>query len=263
LDQAEDLPKPFAAGIVSTENLEGLPAFSPDMTEFYFIRREGEMPSSYYSLRIKDGSPTIAEVETTDGPGEVFISHNGDIMHLGGEYRERTETGWSDLKSLDEKFDPFEIMRLTVSKNGMYVFDERDEYGLLRYSRLVEGKFSEPEAFPDHINSGTYTAHPFIAPDESYLIWDSERPDGFGSSDLYISFRQTDRSWGPAINMGAEINTPDEDIFGSVTSDGRYFVYDSVNLDVPRSNIFLVDAGFIEDLRAKNVDSSDSTGRPE
>ena len=54
---------------------------------------------------------------------------------------------------------------------------------------------------------GEWKAHPFIAPDESYLIWDDEREGGYGDNDLYISFRQQDGSWGAAINLGDKINT--------------------------------------------------------
>jgi len=35
---------------------------------------------------------------------------------------------------------------------------------------------------------GKYNAHPFIAPDEAYIIWDGERDSGYGDTDLYISF---------------------------------------------------------------------------
>jgi len=38
----------------------------------------------------------------------------------------------------------------------------------------------------------------FIAADESYLILDSEREGDYGESNLFISFRQEDGSWGAA-----------------------------------------------------------------
>ena len=105
-----------------------------------------------------------------------------------------------------------------------------DEIGTIRYSRLVDGEHEEPIAFGKEINTGKWTGHPFIAPDESYIIWDSERAGGYGASDLYISFRQEDGSWGSAINMGADINTEYEDAYGSVTADGNYFFYHTVHL---------------------------------
>jgi hypothetical protein len=53
---------------------------------------------------------------------------------------------------------------------------------------------------------------PYIAPDESYFIFCSFRAGGFGSGDLYISFKQKDGSWGKVINMGDKINTPAPDV---------------------------------------------------
>ncbi len=34
------------------------------------------------------------------------------------------------------------------------------------------------EAAPKEINTGTWNAHPYIAPDESYLMWDGEERVG-------------------------------------------------------------------------------------
>ena len=100
------------------------------------------------------------------------------------------------------------------------------------------------------VNTGKLTAHPFIAPDESYLIWDAEKEGGYGESDLYISYRKKDGSWGAAVNLGSEINSEFDDAFGSVTPDGKYlFFYRGVspgNLD-----IYWVDAQFIDKLRPK------------
>jgi len=104
------------------------------------------------------------------------------------------------------------------------------------------------------INTGLYQSHPFIAPDESYLIWDGEREGGYGDSDLYISFRQKDDSWGAAINMGDKINTEREDAFGSVTPDGKCFFFHSV-ISPGNSDIYWVDAQIIETLTVLYADS--------
>ncbi len=244
-----DVPELLAPGLVSTSNLEGLAAFSPDLKELYFIRQETGSRPGYVVLQNKSDRLETAPVETTDGLGEVFISTDGQTMYLGNEYRTRTPDGWSEKQSLGSALEQYPIMRLTASDAGTYVFDEQDEFGKLRYSRVIDGVREAPQTFNDNINSGTFTSHPFIAPDESYLIFDSQRDGGFGSSDLYISFSEEDGSWGPAMNLGDTINTEFDDIFGSVTADGRYFVFQTINLDEPRSDIFWVDAAFIKSLR--------------
>ena len=248
------MPELFAPGIVSTDSLEIEGVFAPGMKEFYFTRQVPGDRVNTHVVRYKDG----AWYESVFGPrtGEVSISTDGNTMYLGNKYRERIASGWSEEKSLGPLFDEFPVMRLTASTANTYVFDERDEVGSIRYSRMVDGKREEPKVFSTEINSGTFTGHPFIAPDESYIIWDSDREEGYGDSDLYICFRQEDGSWGPAINMGEDINTEYEDAFGSVTPDGKFFFFHTVNLTEDRSgdfaNIYWVDAQVIENLRPKN-----------
>ena len=243
----------FAPGIVSTNELEIEGVFAPNMKEFYHVRqRDGEKPKIHV-IRYENG----AWQESVEEPrsGEVFISTDGNTMYLGNKYKERTVTGWSEEKSLGPMFEQIPIMRLTASVAGTYVFDEREEIGTIRYSRLVDGKREKPKAFGKEINTGKWTGHPFIAPDESYLIWDSERDGGYGGVDLYISFRQEDGAWGPAVNMGKDINTELDDAYGSVTSDGKYLFFHTVKVGETASewqaNIFWVDAEVIENLRHK------------
>ena len=246
-------PRLFAPGKVSTGDLEIEAAVSPDLNEFYFIRqKKGEAPKSH-CIQYQNGNWQESEVDRPSG--EVFISTDNQIMYLGNKYKERSDSGWTEEKSLGEAFEAFPIMRLTVSAEQTYVFDEREELGILRYSRLIDGKREEPKPFSEEINTGTFTAHPFIAPDESYLIWDSERAGGQGGSDLYISFRQEDGSWGPAINLGEQINSEIDDTYGSITSDGKYFFFNRVEIgeryEESQADIFWVEAEVVMELKGK------------
>lgn len=246
------IPEVFAPGIVSTKYFEAFGLFTPDLKEFYFERGGGKYKKHALVVIKYENNRWVESVVAPGRVGEPSISPDGKIMYLGNKYRERTDSGWSEVKSLGTSFEDFRIMRLTASSKGTYVFDERtsDGNGVLRYSRLIDDKREKPKALAKEINTGKWNAHPFIAADESYLIWDGEREDGYGESDLYISFRQKNGSWGAAINLGDRINTEFEDAFGSVTPDGKYFFFyrgvSPGNLD-----IFWVDAEFIERLRPK------------
>ncbi|MEM1090965.1 MAG: hypothetical protein AAGI67_11320 [Pseudomonadota bacterium] len=246
------IPVRFAPGHVGTDHLEVMGALHPNMTEFFFVRQVLGEPSKHWSIRLEDGRWQDPVEQTHDEA--VFVSRDGQTMFLGNRVRQQTANGWSAPKSLGPMFEPYSIMRLTSSASETYVFDEADDVGTIRFSRLVNGQRQRPEAFGQQINSGTFTAHPFIAPDESYLIWDSERADGFGGSDLYVSFREPDGSWGDAINLGGDVNSSEEDAFGSVTSDDRFFFFHRVKLDRENpenstANIFWVDARVIHALR--------------
>ncbi|MEO9871791.1 TolB-like translocation protein [Ekhidna sp.] len=236
----------FAPGMVSTELYELFSAFTPDMKEFYFVRYDEDDKPSMIVYKYEDNQWN----ESITGPrvGEPFISNDGKIMHLGRKYMERTDTGWSELKSLDSPFKDMRIMRLTTSSKGTYYFDEAKEEIPIRYSRLVNGKREAPQTL--NLDLGIFNAHPFIAPDESWLIWDDQRAEGYGNADIYITYKQQDGSWGPAINLGDRINSAESDSYATITPDGKYMLFNR-KIDENNVDIYWVDASFIETLRPK------------
>jgi Tol biopolymer transport system component len=74
------------------------------------------------------------------------------------------------------------------------------------------------------INSPHLDSTPFIAPDGSYLIFESDRPGGFGQQDLYVSFRRGGR-WSAPENLGPAINTEQIEDEAYVTPDGKYLFF--------------------------------------
>lgn len=252
--------KPFAPGIVNTEEWGDAGGFSPDMNEFFVTRwkhsRDAREPESVIFRKVGDQWQKIA---VPAGESRPFYAPDGKTLHYGAKYKERTVDGWSELKSLGPAFEAIRIMSLAASAKGTLVLDERGSSagdGVLRYSRLASGKWQDPKPLPKQINTGIWNAHPYIAPDESYLMWDGERESGYGDADLYISFRQKDGSWGEAINLGDKVNTAAEERGAQVTPDGKYLFF---NRMVPNANgkagsqsdLYWIDAQIIEDLRPK------------
>lgn len=249
-------PEIFAPGIVNTEEnreIEGM--FAADMKAFYVIRRPlGEESSSNAMVAIEYKDNQFQESIVNTGESEPSVSPDGSTLYFANRYAERTSPGWSELKSLGAPFEDIAIMRLSASSNGTYYFDTYTENldAPLRYSRLIDGKYEQPKSLGPQFATGTYNAHPFIAPDESYIVWDSRRESGYGTSDLYVSFRDADGSWGPAINLGDEINTASAENYPSVSPDGKYLFFDRrVRLanGKPSVDIFWVSAQSIEALR--------------
>lgn len=250
-----DTPKPFAPGVVVTGGWEYGLTFMPDLKEAYFLRNNAET-DEHELIRLWQEEGTWYKEVMAPRLGQPVISPDGKTMHLGRRFRERTEDGWSDVKMLEPPFDASLIMRMSSSKSGTLYFDTYEEDNdsfPIRYSRLVDGEREAPKALGPEINTGTYMAHPFIAPDESYLIFDVKRDGGFGDSDIYISYRQKDGSWGDAINLGDKINTPRWEAAAGVTPDGKYLFFNRNvgSEDYANVDIFWVDAGFIEELRPK------------
>ncbi len=251
--------EPFGLGVISTEGYEYNGVFAPSMDAFYFIRGVEGSRDQVLIVYKQVGDQWIGEV-MSPRLGQHTFSPDGKTMHLGRRYLERTSEGWSDRKELGLPFSERFIMRLTSSANGTYYFDTYDESNEsfpIRYSRVVDGVREAPQPLSEAINTGTFMSHPFIAPDESYLIWDAIRDDGFGDSDLYISYRQNDGSWTEAINLGDQINSDGWDGAGYVTPDGKYLFFNrtvspGVDDGLPNVDLFWVDAQFIEALRPKS-----------
>ena len=244
-------PEVFAPGIVSTEHHEWGLFFSPDMKEAYFSRRNTQSGKDTHLLLKYENNRWNETILDSHTGG---ISPDGKTMHFGNQYRERADDGWSELKSLGSAFEDIDIMRFTTSLKGTYVFDEYVTEGdfVLRYSRLINGVREAPKPFSKEINTGEQNVHPFIAPDESYILWDSKRDDGYGGSDIYVSFRQENGSWGTAINLGDKINTSASQRGGYVTPDGKYLFFFSFDSSLAlNDDIFWVDAQIIETLRPK------------
>ena len=246
-------PEAFAPGIVTTEYGEFSGVFTPDMKAFYFMKSGGKYEKRSLVVIQSKNNRWESETVISTQVNRPSIAPDGKTMHFGKKYMERTDAGWSEIKSLGAPFEDIRIMRISASSNGTYYFDEAgssDGDGVLRYSRLVDGKREEPLVLSKEINTGKWNAHPFIAPDESYIIWDSERDSGFGDSDIYISFRQQDGSWGASINLGDKINTGAWEAFASVTPDGKYLFFHRA-IAPGNVDIFWVDAQIIETLRPK------------
>lgn len=245
------VPELFAPELIKNEFREAAAAFSPDAKEFYFRRRGGEYKKNTLFV-IKNIDNQWVESEVPPYAGEPFVSLDGKTLFLGRKYRELTPSGWGEVKDHDSVFKDIFIMRLTVSSKETYFLDEatRSGEGNIQYSKLINGKREKPKVLPNEINAGKWVAHPYIAPDESYIIWDAEREEGYGDNDLYISFKQEDDSWGNAINLGDKINTEHAEAYGSISPDGKYFFFHR-GYGGDNADIYWVDAKVIMDLRVK------------
>jgi outer membrane protein OmpA-like peptidoglycan-associated protein len=66
------------------------------------------------------------------------------------------------------------------------------------------------------------TAYPTISVDGKRLYFASNRPEGFGGMDLWVSFRQGE-TWGKPINLGRSVNTAKNEFFPFIHADETLF----------------------------------------
>ena len=258
-------PEIFAPGIVSTEEYKEFGCtFSPDGTECYFTRGSIEYRRNAIMVsRFKNGrwtEPAPAPFSGTYYDDEPHINTDGSLLFFGSErpkpvVSERKYGLWMMKRSGDHWSEPLYYglgMYVTSARNGTIYYTVRindKDWGIVK-ARLVNGKYVEPELLGGDINSPYFDGHPCIAPDESFLIFDSKRPGavgGEGDIDLYICFPKEDGQWGAAIHLGDRINTPQEEHVASLSPDGKYLFY--AHGPPERWDIYWVDAKIIEDLK--------------
>ncbi len=275
-------PELFAPGIVSTGNHEhSSPVFTHDLKEMYWstiIEENGKtvLRPTYY-MKMVDGvwsKPEIPSFGKNFLCCEVpFITPDGKRLFFAASYTlppsnfdlyyvDRVGDGWSApikmneaINTTNNEYSP------SVSENGTLYFtgfNEKAKYKMgLFFSKLKNGEYEKPVLMEEKFNTLQIDWIPYIAPDESYIIFSSSREE-YGNGDIYICFREKNGSWGNVINMGDKINTKAQERFPNVSPDHKYLLF---NTDIkiqgadPKSagngngDIYWVDAKVIEELR--------------
>ena len=130
-------------------------------------------------------------------------------------YVERTnlKSDWSTPKNLgspvntsNNEFYP------SLAKNGNLYFTSDGSKSLgkddIFFSKWENNTYSEPTTLGLNINSAGYEFNAFVSPDEKILIFTGyNRTEGFGSGDLFISYKEINGNWEKAKNMGSEVNS--------------------------------------------------------
>jgi hypothetical protein len=94
------------------------------------------------------------------------------------------------------------------------------------------------------INTEDWDAQGSISPDGSFIVLSSNRPDGMGDMDLYISMRQPDGSYAAPMNLGATINTSENEFSPFVAPDGRTLFFASTGHEgFGESDLFMTKLG--------------------
>lgn len=93
---------------------------------------------------------------------------------------------------------------------------------IMRAYKDDKGRWGDVEDLP--INSKHYsTAHPALTPDGKMLFFVSDRPGGFGASDLWRVAVDSDGNLGGPVNLGSLINTPGRETFPFVNTNSELF----------------------------------------
>lgn len=189
--------------IINTTEWEDSPSISPDRTTLYFTRGR-------------------------DRDVDIYVSNT-------------TPEGWSEpemLSELQEKTFPtggphsHNSMTLFFSSYRPGGIGEADIY----YSMKGENGWGKPTNLGKTVNSEKMDAEPYISFDAKTLYFSSNRN---GSTDIWMSQKEVDDSWGTPQNIGPPVNTSGDETQPFLTHDGQELYFMAVNRDeVPGPAIF-------------------------
>lgn len=86
-----------------------------------------------------------------------------------------------------------------------------------------EGKWSSYQHFPYNDVKAFSVGHAALSKNGQVLYFTSDRPGGFGKTDIWYSEKQENGSWGNPVNCGPEINTDQEEAFATTGPDGTLY----------------------------------------
>ena len=258
-------PEIFAPEVISRDGFEdyGI-TFSKNNDLFlYTCDTTGSDKHNIVFCMLVEGkwtAPKPIPFSFTNSIGEPVYSPNSDkifftqlVMNANNElephiyFTKKTDNGWEPPSFVIPGLFASEAndgtLYITDVTRGEKPMDKSD----IVKSEFVNGKYMKSEFVEGDINTEFHELHPFIAPDESFMIFDSNRPGGFGDYDIYISFKNNKNEWGAPINFGNEINSTEYDGVATLSTDGKYLFY------CHHQDIYWVSAKIIEDLKLKEL----------
>jgi len=264
-------PEIFAPEIFSTPEHTFSTAFTPNGNEFYFSRFDSvkKIDKIMFMKLINNEwtKPVNCGFNGNYSNNDVRISPNGEYLFFrsqrplpGSTEKEKSFYIWN-IKRQNKKWDEpqplicgTEYIRtgdLGIAQSGSiyFAYSVDKKSGIYR-SKFVKGKYQTPEYVCSKSDSIFYEGDTFVSPDESYIVvtcWDV--PENKGDADFYISFKNPDNTWTDLGNLGAPLNSENNENCFTLSPDGKYIFYLSVNVKESQAKTYWVKANIIEKLK--------------
>lgn len=258
-------PQQFLAEII-TEQVHSTAVFSPHGDEVYwtpmgigkirFMKVKNGFWTQPQFLSLGGSTDAKEPCFSPDGNRLYFISlrapkANGYIHKKNIWHAERTSDGWSDPVLLPPVINDLDLQWLfSIANSGNLYFaghpigqsDTNDIYCV----EFEKGRFARRHKLSETINTAGHEDTPFIAPDESYLIFTRAPADFAVNANLYISFRNEDGTWREAVEM-KRLSTSEHELAPHVSPDGMYLFF--VSFRTGKAKPYWVSADIIDEYR--------------
>jgi tetratricopeptide (TPR) repeat protein len=171
-----------------------------------------------------DFNPVVSEKE------DLIVFSRSQPFYDALMYSVKVNGVWSEPQNMNEllKVDR-DLYPTCLSKDGkeLYLYSSADYDGNIYRSKFENGTWSPILKLNDNINTKFWESHAVISHDNKKLYFTSNRKGTFGGLDIYVSNRDSTGDWGPAINLGPEINTPYNEESPFLSSDDKTLFFSS------------------------------------
>jgi len=117
---------------------------------------------------------------------------------------------------------------------------ELDVLGIYRSFKDEKGNWMPAEELS--INEKEYSVgHPALSPDGYTLYFSSDKPGGYGDSDIYAVTIRNDGNLDIPYNLGPKINTPGKDTFPFISSSGEFYFSSNGHFGLGGLDVFFSD----------------------
>ena len=229
-------PEIFAPGLIcesGKEQRESNGSFSSDGKTFCCLKASGV----YMTQETEAGWMPLERIQSIPGDSSKawapYVSPDGKAIFFSNEdlnVTRKTENGWSWPQRIPEPVNSAseEFGFGLAADNTLYFCSHRPggQGGCdLWVAPCADGTWPKVTNIGDTINTAHNDCGAAIAPDQSFMVFWSNRPGGYGTYDLYVSLRQPDGNWSKPQNLGKKINTRAYEMAASISPDGKYLFF--------------------------------------
>jgi Tol biopolymer transport system component len=182
---------------------------------------------------------------------EIFFTSHADIFVstlLNQQWTTPVKLD-SPINTMAEEYHPTSTLDRTLYFCSM----RENPNGYIYRASYENGNYMTVEKLDTIINTHYGAWDPYISPDESYIIFTTVHPDGYGQEDQYISYNRNG-TWTNPKNLGALINTDKIEYGSYISPDNKYYFFsrpDGWGADIP-ADIYWIKADFVDPLRKSN-----------
>lgn len=248
---------PFGPEINTKEGGEYIPVVTADGKTMYFCgrdRKDNLGGEDIYSVNLKNRSAAkvVTELSSSyknEAPVSISIDGNKMILFINGKlnFSEKTVLGWSSPVELPQQInsgswqadamisnDGKALLFSSIRKGNFDYYTDNNpgnyhaesNYAADIYVSLKDdnGEWGEPINLGSSINTMYCDRSPFLHPDMKTLYFSSSGRGGLGTLDVFKSTRLYDtcwNCWSEPINLGKEINTPENDWTYLISTNGE------------------------------------------